>query len=105
MTTPTPIEEVKISDKILHINCDKDLSEEAIKYINKMVEIAYNMSEEELKSLNEWTDIRVALPEKNTKVRYKMIDGKIDIGIYDGKDFRTLDPVSEEEITHWKLSN
>lgn len=52
MTTPTPIEEVKISDKILHINCDKDLSEEAIKYINKMVEIAYNMSEEELKALN-----------------------------------------------------
>ena len=52
MTTPTPIKEVKLSDKILHINCDKPLRQEAIKYINKMVEIAYNMSEEELKALN-----------------------------------------------------
>lgn len=42
-----------LHDKIIHVNCEKELSEEAIKYINRMVEIAYSMSEDELKALNE----------------------------------------------------
>lgn len=60
----------QLHDKILHINCDKPLSEEAIKYINKMVEIAYNMSDEELKALNKESDKQERYAKCNHKWTY-----------------------------------
>lgn len=69
MTTPTPIEEVKLSDKILHITCDKPLSKETIKAINRMVKIASTMTEKELKEFNKAEDC----PHLKTHMRGNII--------------------------------
>jgi len=48
-----------------------------------------------------WISIEKQVPNKHSKVAYKMKNGRIDFGSYNGKDFCTFDPISEDEITHW----
>lgn len=54
---------------------------------------------------NIWNNINDSLPEKMQKVKYKMKNRVEDIGFFNGKDFVTIDPKSEDEIIEWKPLN
>jgi len=51
-----------------------------------------------------WRDWNSAnnLPKEPMSVRCKMINGKEDVGFWNGKDFITIDPVCISRIILWK---
>ncbi len=51
--------------------------------------------------LLDWVNVENELPKSVTKVRWRCKDGKEDVGFFNG-EFMTFDPVSINEITHWK---
>lgn len=60
----------KLHESIIHIQSEKELSEETIKYINRMAEFASKMSEEELKKLNDANDKAMRQSKCHHKWKY-----------------------------------
>ena len=50
-----------------------------------------------------WTDITIEMPKESMRVKWLCDDGIEDVGFYnhDIKEFVTIDPKSENPITHW----